>query len=228
MSQQTKNAVAVLGLVLAAGAFWLVLIAPKREKAEELSKQVAALRAEVVGARNDVAAGLAAKRNFPHDYQQLVLLGKAVPADSGTASLLVQLDDIGSHNRTEFVSIELKEGNAAGGESAEAAEEVAALPPLGSTVGPAGLRAMPYELSFVGGFFDAADFIAGMNSLVQTRNGRVRVDGRLLTFDRFEMTVPSTSLDYKELDLKFYVTAYATPVDQGLTAGASAAGPAPE
>jgi len=226
MSQPTKTALSVFALVIAAGAFWLLLIAPKREKADELSEQVAAARTSTAAAKQQAAQGLAAKRNFPRNYQQMVLLGKAVPADSGTASMLVQLNDIGRHNHTPFLGIELKTGEGEEGEEAES--EVTSLSPLGSGVGPAGLRSMPYDLNFEGGFFDAADFIEGVNGLVQTKQGRVYADGRLVTFDRFEMAASKTTYRPKELSLKFFVTAYVTPPGQGLTAGATPAGPAPE
>jgi len=226
MSQQTKTALSVLGLVIVAGAFWMLLIAPKREKADELSEQVAAARTSTDAARQQATDGLVAKSNFPHNYQQLVLLGKAVPADSGTASMLVQLNDIGTHHRTPFLGIELKSPE--GGEEGEVENEVAALPPLGSGPGPASLRSMPYGLEFEGGFFDAADFIEGVNSLVQTKKGRVHADGRLVTFDSFEMLATKTTFRPKELTIKFFINAYATPAGQGLTAGATPAGPAPE
>lgn len=225
MNQQTKTALVVVALIVVAGAFWLLLIGPKREKADELSEQVAAARVSTDAARQRAADGLKAKGNFPHNYQQLVLLGKAVPADSGTASMLVQLDDIGKHNRTPFLGIELKAEEGTETE-AEGATTIASLPPLGSGTGPAGLRSMPYELSFEGGFFDTADFIQQVNGLVQTKDGRVHADGRLITFDRFEMAASKSTFRPKELQVKFFVNAYATPADQGLTAGATPAGPA--
>jgi Tfp pilus assembly protein PilO len=226
-NQQTKVALAIALLVVAAGAFWLLVIGPKREKADELSAEVTAAKAEVASARIKVAAGLKAKRNFPHNYQQLLLLGKAVPADSGTASLMVQIDHLSEHSRTPFLGIELKEGAGAEEGTAEG-EAPTALAALGSGVGPAGLRAMPYELTFKGGYFDAADFIQEMNSLVTTEKGRVHVNGRLMTFDRFELAAGESSLNPKHLTVKFFASAYTTPPGQGLTAGATATGPAPE
>lgn len=232
MTQSTKTALSVAVLVIVAGAFWLLLISPKRDKADELSKQVASARTELASAQQQVKSSLVAKKRFPRSYQQMILLGKAVPVDSGTASMMVQLNELGNHSRTPFLGIELKEGVTAEAplEGVEA-ESVDSLPPLGSGLGPAGLGAMPYELTFEGGFFAAADFIASVDSLVQTNHGRLYVNGRLMTFDNFEMTLPSSavgSFGYRELSLKFHVTAYTTPVGQGLTAGASSAGPAIE
>ena len=44
--------------------------------------------------RAEAAAAAAARRGFPADYQQLVVLGKAVPESDDTSSLLVQLNRI--------------------------------------------------------------------------------------------------------------------------------------
>lgn len=223
MKQSTKTAIAAVVLVVLAGAFWILLLGPKRSKSDELGEQVSSARTQTAAAVASAKAGLAAKRNFPHNYQQLVLLGKAVPATSGTASLLVQLNDISRHTNNAFEGIELTGDEA---EEGEVEQAVADLPPLGSGLGPAGLRSMPYELEFEGGFFDTADFIEGVNRLVQTKKGRVHADGRLMTFDRFEMAASKSTLHPRELEIKFFATAYATPRGQGLTAGATPSGPA--
>ena len=59
--------------------------------------------------------------------------------------------------------------------------------PLGATVGPAGLAVMPYTLTFGGSFFQIADFIKGLDSLVETKNEEVAVDGRLFTVNGFSL-----------------------------------------
>ena len=86
----------------------------------------------------------------------------------------------------------------------------------------------PYELSFDGGFFDIADFIAGIDGLVKLRpeSGQVAADGRLLTIDGFSLQSggPGPS---PVLGARFLMTSYVTPLTEGLTAGASPTGPAP-
>ena len=47
---------------------------------------------------------------------------------------------------------------------------------------------MPYTLTFNGNFFQIADFIKGLDSLVKTQNEKVAVDGRLITIDGFSLT----------------------------------------
>ena len=64
--------------------------------------------------------------------------------------------------------------------------------PLGAAIGPAGLAVMPYELTFTGDFFRVADFIEGLDSLVETTNAKVGVDGRLITIDGFSLDADSS------------------------------------
>ena len=227
MNQSTKTALAVVAVIALAGAFWLLLLGPKREKAEKLSEQVTSLRAEVTAEQQRADAALVAKHEFPHLYAELVLLGKAVPPEAATPSLLVQLNGVSGRADTTFKSI------SAGGGSEEAATATSTategspeLPPLGSSVGPAGFSAMPYGLQFAGGFFNVADFIEGLDSLVTTKDGVVNAKGRLVTIDGFSLEPTdeeAASLD--DLAASFEVTTYVTPPGQGLTAGATPAGP---
>ena len=70
-----------------------------------------------------------------------------------------------------------------------ATEAIAASLPIGAAVGPAGLGTLPYELTFRGQFFQVADFIAGLDRLVDMRDGgHVAADGRLLTIDGFALS----------------------------------------
>ena len=109
-----------------------------------------------------------------------------------------------------------------------ATESSAAALPIGAVVGPAGLPTLPYTLKFTGGYFDIANFIGGVDDLVQPTASGVRVtpDGRLFTVDGFALNggLPRVLADAQA---SFAVTTYATPADQGLTLGASPSGPAP-
>jgi hypothetical protein len=106
-------------------------------------------------------------------------------------------------------------------------EAAASLLPLGATVGTAGLGVMPYNLDFSGDFFQVADFIKGINSLVKTGDA-VAVDGRLMTLDGFALVPDGEENGVPKLKATFAVTTYVTPPDQGVTAGATSTAPAPE
>ncbi len=114
--------------------------------------------------------------------------------------------------------------------TAAATEATAATLPIGASVGPAGLPVMPYQLDFVGGFFQIADFMKRVDSMVGTRHDGVVVDGRLLTVDAFTLSPvldQGSSSAVPTLTAELSVTTYLTPADQGTTAGATPGGPAP-
>ena len=225
--------VAMLVVAALAIAFWALLLSPKREEAAKLGTQIEQVESSLAQHEAEVASAEEARKQFPVDYQKLVVLGKAVPAGDETASLLVQVSGIAKRSHVQFKDISLSaEGASSEAPATTAAtgasptEAAASLLPLGATVGPAGLAVMPYTLNFEGSFFQIARFIKGLDSLVKTQNEQVAVKGRLITVDSFtlgsgEGEVGSASA----LSASFNVTTYVTPPDQGLTAGASPASP---
>lgn len=232
MKGNNRLVFAMLAVVVFAGAFWMLLLSPKREEASELGKQVDQWRSSLAQHESEVATAAAAKHEFPANYSQLVVLGKAVPADAETASLLVQIQHISERSGVRFEEINL--AAAEGGEATPTAaptglevsptEAAASLTPLGASVGPAGLAAMPYTLNFTGEFFSIATFIHGLDNLVKTTNSKVSVDGRLITVNSFSLEAGDQG--FPELKASFSVTTYLTPPEQGLTAGATPEGPA--
>ena len=248
MSESNRLLVAALAVFALVAAFWFMLLAPKREESSALSAKIDKVEAEVAEARQQADAAEEAKAGFAEDYEQLVLLGKAVPGDDDTASLLVQIDEIARNSDVQFLGLELQEGSgeaaaapppaapvppadpAAAGATTTATpaaptEATAALLPIGATVGAAGLGVMPYSMSFSGGFFEMAEFIENLDSLVKTTNGNLAADGRLVTIDGFSLE-PHDELGFPQLSATFAVTTYLVPPGQGVTAGATPAAPA--
>jgi Tfp pilus assembly protein PilO len=233
---RNMTVVAMLGVAVLAIGFWMLLLSPKRDEAKKLDAQVAEVESSLAGHEAEVAAAEAARDQFPTDYQKLVVLGKAVPAGDETASLLVQMNGIAKRAGVELNDISTSsEGGGeeapaaapAGGEAVSPTEAAASLLPLGATVGPAGLAVMPYSLSFEGTFFQIADFIRGLDSMVKTHNEEVTVNGRLLTIDSFTLgSGEGEAGSGSTLSADFSVTTYLTPPGEGLTAGASPESPA--
>jgi Tfp pilus assembly protein PilO len=259
-TSSTRTIVAILVVAGLAVAFWTLLLSPKRQEADDLAAQANGLQTSLSEAQSDLVAAEAARRQFPQNYRQLVVLGKAIPPDEDTSSLLVQLNHIGKRSKVSFRSLKMGttdgsastaspppqqappneergeegesgEGNSDEGESAEPVatvaptEAAASLQPIGAQVGPAGLTVIPYDLTFRGNFFHVADVIKGLDSLVHTHAAGVAVDGRLLTLDGFALNADADS-GFPNLDATFSVTSYQVPPDQGITAGATEAGPA--
>jgi Tfp pilus assembly protein PilO len=221
----TRTIVAILVVVAAAVAFWILLISPKMKEKDDLGSQAEELRTALSQTQSEVAAAEEAKRRFPKNYRQLVLLGKAVPVGDDTPSLIVQMNTIAekSHNGFDSIQFATQAGAAepaaasSSGESVPATptEASAALLPLGASVGSAGLGVMPYELLFTGSFFHVADFIKGIDSMVESKGSTVSVDGRLLTINGFSLAESHSG--FPNLEAHFSVTAYVAPPGQGLT-----------
>jgi Tfp pilus assembly protein PilO len=265
----------VLGVVMAVVlvAFYMMALSPKRDKASQLGKDVTALKAQVSSQEQVAQFGEQARQEFPVFYGRLVVLGKAVPAEADTASLLVQLSSIARRTDVDFRGISLAAGGGSSGATASSAspaastdtstsgttstpapsgstgssdaapasgttaptttaapatEAGAANLPIGATVGPGDLGTMPYNLNFVGNYFQVADFLQGLDGLIHTRgNSQVAADGRLLTIDAFSLSDPQGTGPNPKLNVAISVTSYVTPASQGLTAGATPGGPAP-
>lgn len=250
MKAANRMIIAMLVVAALAIGFWMLLLAPKREKADELGSQVDSLHLSLAEAQSREAEALAAKQDFPADYRQLVVLGQAVPAGDETSSLLVELQKIATKSNLAFEGIQLGgSGEAAAPvEPAPAApvepsttestgavpaaatvpptEAAASLLPLGATLGGAGLAVMPYTLTFTGSFSDVADFIKGIDSLVDTGNSEIGVDGRLVTLNGFSLS-EDAARRFPMLSATFSITTYLIAPGEELTAGASPTEPAP-
>lgn len=253
MGSSNRLIVSILVVAAIAVAFWMLALGPKREEADKLATEVEQQQLALSEARGKAAEAAAAKKAFPADYRRLVVLGKAVPDGSETSSLLVEVNHVADRSKLEFQSILLSgsgetapeappatapapetpaapaEPSSSGAVPAAATipptEVAASVLPLGATIGTAGLGVMPYNLSFSGDFFHVADFIDGIDSLVQTGK-QATVDGRLVTLDGFALSA-DPERGFPHLDANFTVTTYLVPPSQGTTAGATPTEPAP-
>lgn len=255
MSSSNRLVISVLAIAGVAIAFWMLALGPKREEADKLGSEVEQLQVSLTEAQGMAAEAAAAKREFPADYQQLVLLGKAVPEGDETSSLFVELNRVADRAHVKFQGITLNgsgeaaptapapptpeaappttppaESSTPGAVPAAATvpptEAAASVLPLGATIGTAGLGVMPYSINFSGDFFQIADFIQGIDSLVDTGGPEVTVDGRLVTLDGFTLSADGEQ-GFPHLNARFAVTTYLAPPTQGTTVGATPSEPAP-
>jgi Tfp pilus assembly protein PilO len=249
------------GLAALAAAFYMMVLSPKRQEAAKLADEVAQLEASVAVQEQAVAFAEQAKQNFDSYLTHLVILGKAVPEQADSASLLVQISQIAADAKVDFQAISLAEGGGTAGAApappapvstaptegaatvaptttdatagtaaapvAPATEAVAASLPIGSAVGAAGYPTLPYDLTFRGRYDEVADFIQGVDELVDMHDGgQFAVDGRLVTIDGFTLH-RDERFPFPTIEASFRVTTYVIPIGQGLTAGASPTAPAP-
>lgn len=217
----------MLVVVVLATGFWILLLSPKRSEADKLTLRVESLESGLAVHTGEVEAAESARKSFADDYAHLVVLGKAVPAEAETASLIIQIQRLADRSKVSFGSLTL--GSSGGSSEGEAAaptalpegvsptEASASLMPLGATIGPAGLAVMPYSLTFEGNFFKIADFIEKLDDLVKTKNENVAVDGRLFTVDSFSLEPGNGG--FPSLLASFSITTFLTPPGQDLTEG---------
>lgn len=118
--------------------FYLLVLSPKRAEVSELNDQVASLESSISQQESIVAFGKQARKEFPRDYGRLVVLGKAIPDQADTASLLVELDSIAAQADVDFRGIALSQGSAGGETPAPATPAPAPAPAEASTETPEG------------------------------------------------------------------------------------------
>jgi hypothetical protein len=247
----------VVPILALAAAFWFLLISPKRDEAGQLQDDIDASTAALDAAQAQIATAEDARSAFPDNYGELVQLGRAVPEDDDQSTLVYDMAEMGDENRLDFRAFVVTPGTGepvtapaepaptatAAEESEErvdeaAAEETAATTsapateasaaslPIGATVGPAGLPVQPYQFKYTGDFFDVADFLGDVDATVTTRSGQPVVHGRLLTVDGFSL-IGDQLTGFPNVEANFAMTTYIVPPGEGITGGATPAGPAP-
>jgi hypothetical protein len=224
VSRRNSMLIAVVAVVAVIGAYWMLILSPKREEAVKLDGQITQKQSALATAEADVATYEAAQKNYRRNYSMVARLGKAVPADDDVRSLLVQVNAAAKRAGVDFRTIDISASGApATGPSAPAKSD-ATPPPGASTVGTAGFSTMPFSFNFKGSFFELGKFFNRIDKFVAVRNGGLDVTGRLLLLNSITIT-PDTEKGFPQLTADVSANSYLLPPTEGLTAGATAAGP---
>ena len=154
-----KALAGVLGalLVLAAVASYFLLISPQRSKATELKNEADATRAEVVRLRQLAAQ---VQNTEPIRVADLFRMTKAMPSEVDMPGMILQLNRIARETGIRFDSI-----------TPQAPAEAN------------GAQTIPINLMFQGNYFELADFLFRVRSLVSVRGGTLDATGRLFVVD---------------------------------------------
>src|SRR5262249_45251703 len=152
----------LIGVVLfgaAAFGYWNYVLAPKRKDAAALQTKISVAQAQVAQTRQTLAEYQKAKSKYSANYQQIVNLGKAVPGDDDTRSLVVQLDAAAKRSGVDFNNIDLVSGAgaaAAPGSNVQTQTAASALPP--GAVNGGGYAILPFTLNFTGEYGTLGNF----------------------------------------------------------------------
>jgi type II secretory pathway pseudopilin PulG len=218
-------------IVVAAAAVlvapYMLVVSPKRSEASKLQSQINGLQSQLSTLRSKTLSAESARSTYGKSYTALVRLGEAVPTDDNTPSLIFQLQSAADAARVDFRSLTFNAGSSGGSSPASSSSasqaSTAALPP-GATVGPAGFPIEPFTFTFEGNFFHLADFFGRLQRFVVTQNNQLSVSGRLMSLNAISLAPGGSG--FPKIAATISATTYLLPASQGLTNGASPAGPA--
>lgn len=228
MTSRDRMILIVFAAIAGSAAFWFLALAPRRERIATANATIVQAQSQLDTAENALQNANHAKQRYLDNYGVIAGLGKAVPDNDRTDTLMYQLQALANRAGVNFQSIDLRAGGGATGSttgsSSPADASVTATLPPGASVGSAGFPTMPFTLTFNGSFFKLQKFLAGINNMTTVRkNGNVRVRGRLLQIDG--LGLQPSSEGFPHITAKLAATAYLLPKSQGLTAGATPSNP---
>jgi hypothetical protein len=225
VTRSTKLLIPAVIAAAAAAAFWFMVLAPKREEITKLDAEITQQESAAAQAEQQAVSYQRAKDNYRKNYTTVARLGKAVPADDDVRSLLVQLDSAAKQSKVTFRALTLSGGGGATGEESSTPASGELAPAPGAVpVGSAGFSAMPFNFTFSGSFFRLSNFFSRLERFVTVQNDNIDVTGRLLLLGSIAITPDGGDLD--KLQAQIGASTYLVPPTQGVTAGASSAGPA--
>ena len=125
LTDRDRKILLALVPILVLGAYWFLLLAPKREEAGKIRDELSQAEGLRDTAQQKASQLAGAKRSFSADYATVIRLGKSIPTSVDMPSLLVQLDRASRGTGIKFTDIK------AGPRSAPAAPAA----PTGGTPG---------------------------------------------------------------------------------------------
>lgn len=235
MTPRDRTVLGIAGLVAVLAGFWFLAIAPRRAESQRLAGEITQARQARDSALASASAALAAQRGHASDEAIIARLGKAVPSDDDTASLLYQLDSAAGRAHVDFRSVRL-DGTAAVAAPAPApapgtattpasttptASQAAAAPlPPGATIGPAGLSKLPFVLTFEGNFFGLEKFLRRLHSFTSVKGQTISVRGRLLAVDGISLAASPDG--FPKIRASLTVSAFLAPPASATAVAATA------
>jgi len=242
--------IVVVALAILAG-FWFLLIAPKRQQANDLVGQIQAQKDALAQAQQKVTSNTQARNTYNHDYATIAVIGKAVPGTKQIPSLLVQLETAAEKTHVDFREIDQgsstlgpapappaqannavttanNASTAASGSTTPTtpttpvtASSTTSLAP-GSTVG-AGVTTIPFTLNYYGNYFKLQKFIQAVQNLTTVKQGHIAATGRLLVIG--SLNLGATPKGFPMVKAQITATAFELPTDDTTSAAATGTTP---
>jgi hypothetical protein len=180
----------IVGAVLVLGlAGWFLLVRPQGAKVKDLKREATDVQQRIDAYHQQVAAARSAPKIEVADIYRLA---KAMPTKTDMPDLLLELGQLARDTGIRFDSIS---------------------PQPGAVVGS--YQVLPIAVTFNGNFYNLADFLYRLRSLVTVHAGRLDATGRLLAVDT--LTFNESPLHFPQIQATLVIDAFvygsgATPV----------------
>jgi type IV pilus assembly protein PilO len=188
--QPALIAAAVGGVLLVGFVLWFLVVHPQGGKLSNLKKESADVQEKIDVYHQQVAAARSAPKIEVADVYRLA---KAMPSKTDMPDLVLELSQLARDTGIRFDSISPQP-----------------LAPIGS------YSVLPISVTFQGNFYDLADFLYRLRSLVTVHAGRLDATGRLFAVD---------TLSFSEGELKFPQIQATLVIDAFVYASAPAPAP---
>src|SRR2546421_11148362 len=171
----------MVGAVLVFGlAGWFLLVRPRGAQLKDLKPQTADVQSRIGAYRQQVAAVRAAPKIEVADVYRLA---KAMPDRTDMPDLLLELSQLARDTGIRFDSI-----------SPQASAPIA------------NYMVLPVSVTFQGNFYNLADFLYRLRSLVSVHAGRLDATGRLFAVDT--LTFNESALKFPQIQATLVVDAF--------------------
>ena len=157
LSQNALIAIVVGGVLILGLATWFLLVRPQGGKVANLKEQAASVQQKIDAYRQQAAAARSAPKIQVADVYRLA---KAMPSKTDMPDVVLELSQLARDTGIRFDSISPQP-----------------LAPIGS------YSVLPITVTFNGNFYNLADFLYRLRSLVTVHAGRLDATGRLFSVD---------------------------------------------
>jgi type IV pilus assembly protein PilO len=171
----------VVGAVLLVGlAGWFLLVRPQGSKLSDLKRQTVDVQQRIDAYQRQVAAARSAPKIEVADVYRLA---KAMPDRTDMPDLVLELSQLARDTGIRFDSISPQNAT-----------------PIGS------YQVLPISVTFNGNFYNLADFLYRMRSLVTVQAGRLDATGRLFAVDT--LTFNESPLHFPQIQATLVIDAF--------------------
>jgi Tfp pilus assembly protein PilO len=199
--------------VLAVGGYWKLALAPKRAQAADLGRQVATQKAQLAQTQSLIKTYQGAQDAYKANYSTVVRLGKAIPSDDDTRSLVVQLDAAAKRSGVDFDNIDVSSGSTQSASSGATSS-------IPGAINAGSYQAIPFAFSFTGDFHGLGSFLARVERFVSLKGETILVDGRLMRLDSINLEPADNG--WPGLSAQIQASAFIVPETKATASGPDA------